>query len=161
MPIQRLAVNSYESPLSFRFVVELDNRRVAAFTECTLPAISWKMQEIIEGGLNTHTHELIGPRQKTKLVLKRGLAASSELMDWYVQTLNQQIQRKRVTVVLLDVTRQPVMTWSIEQALPVKWTGPKLDAKAKTVAVETLEISCGRITVELDAAYKQTVGGGA
>jgi phage tail-like protein len=158
MSIQRPAINSYEPQIAFRFVVELDNRAVAAFTECTLPTISWKTQEIIEGGLNTHTHEMMGPRQKSQLSLRRGLAVSTDLFEWYVQTLNQQIQRKRVTVVLLDITRQPVMTWFIEEALPIKWSGPKLEAEAKTVAIETLELSCGRITIELDGAYRQQGG---
>ena len=155
MPIQRRALNSYEPQIGFRFVVELDNRTVAAFTECSLPTISWKTQEIIEGGLNTHTHEMIGPRQKSQLSLRRGLAVSTELFDWYVKTLNQQVERKRVTVLLLDHSRKPMMTWFIEDALPIKWTGPKLEAEAKTVAIETLELSCGRITIELDSAYQR------
>lgn len=159
MPIQRIALNSYEPALTFRFLVELDNRRVAAFTDCTLPTISWKLQEIQEGGLNTYTHELIGPRQKTKLVLKRGLAVSAELLDWYTQALNDKVMRKRVTITLLDGGRKPMMVWFIEGALPTKWTGPKLDSKSKTVAIETLELSCGLITVELDAGYQQTMAG--
>ncbi|MCP5095695.1 MAG: phage tail protein [Chloroflexi bacterium] len=148
MHIFRSNLLSYEPQAGFRFLVEVDNRRVGAFTDCTLPKISWKTQEVKEGGLNTHTHQLIGQRKKAKLTLKRGVAVTADLTDWYMQILNQQVSRRRVTVTLLNAARNPVISWFIEDAYPIKWAGPKLQTKGKAVAVETLTLSCGRITVE-------------
>lgn len=148
MPIFRSGLLSYEPHAGFRFLVEVDGRRIGAFTDCTLPKVSWKTQEVKEGGLNTHTHQLIGVRKKAKLTLKRGVAVTKDLTNWYVQTLNQHVERKRITVTLLDTSREPVISWFIEDAYPIKWAGPKLQTKGKAVAVETLTLSCGRITVE-------------
>jgi phage tail-like protein len=39
------------------------------------------------------------------------------------------------------------MNWNIENAYPAKWTGPQLKADDNTVAVETLELACGAVTI--------------
>lgn len=149
MRVYRPELQSYEPYAGFRFLVEVDGRRIGAFVDCRLPKVSWKTQEIREGGLNTHTHQLIGQRKKAQLTLKRGVAVTNDLTEWYVQTLNQQVHRKRVTITLLNAARQPVMSWFIEDAYPIKWAGPKLQTKSKAVAVETLTLACGRISVEM------------
>jgi len=145
--IFRQSINAYEPAVGFRFLVQIDGRTVGAFTDCKLPTVAWKTQEIQEGGLNTHTHELIGPRKKSKMVLKRGVAITKDLTAWYAATLNQIIDRRTVDVMVLDHDRSPLITWSIQNAFPLKWQGPKLQTKAKTIAIESLTLSCGLIRV--------------
>ena len=111
---------------SFRFVVELDDRVVGAFTECKLPHVAWKPQKIYEGGLNTYTHQLPGQRKPNKLTLKRGVGVTMHLFDWYVESMKGRFRPHVVTVKLLDARRRPAMTWSIEDAYPMKWSGLKL-----------------------------------
>jgi hypothetical protein len=36
---------------------------------------------------------------------------------------------------------------NIEQAYPVKWTGPTLKTDDNTVAIQTIELACGEITI--------------
>lgn len=145
--IFRQSLNAFEPAAGFRFLVQVDGKTVGAFTDCKLPTVSWKTQEITEGGLNTHTHELIGQRKKSKMTLKRGVAISKDLTVWYAATLNQIVDRRTVDVMVLDHQRRPVITWSIQNAFPLKWQGPKLQTKAKTIAIESLTLSCGLIRV--------------
>ena len=142
-------IRGKDSLAAFRFVVDIDNQRLGAFTDCKLPTLSWKVQEVYEGGLNTHTHLLLGPRKKGKITFKRGVAVSAHLLHWYAEALQLRAARKRLTVTLLDPRRRPVMTWFIEDAYPIKWRGPKLQTKGKAIAIETLELSCGRVTLQL------------
>jgi phage tail-like protein len=130
----------------FRFVVEVANQKLAVFTECTLPAIEWEIEEVKEGGVNTYTHQVPGRRKAVKITFKNGVG-KSELLDWYLKAMSGAFARKPVTVMLLDAQRAPVVTWRIENAFPSKWSGPDLKADSNTVAIQSLELAGGEITV--------------
>ena len=131
---------------AFRFVVDIDDNRLAAFTECTLPVIEFEVEEIKEGGLNAFTHLLPGRRKAARVSLKNGVG-KSELLDWYVEVMGETFNRKSVTITLLDSKKEDVLTWQINGAYPVKWTGPQLKSSDNTIAIQTLELACGEITV--------------
>jgi phage tail-like protein len=103
---------------AFRFLVDIDGKPQAAFTECNLPNIDWEIEEVKEGGLNTFTHQLPGRRKPGKISLKNGVG-KSELVDWYIQCMSEQFTRKPVAVTLLDVSHKAVITWNLADAIPV------------------------------------------
>lgn len=45
-----------------------------------------------------------------------------------------------VTITLLDMHQNVVASWTLNQAFPVSWSGPALDAKGSTVAIESLTL---------------------
>lgn len=132
---------------SFRFVVAIDGSPTAAFTECTLPTIEWDAEEVKEGGLNTYVHQLPGQRKQSTVTLKNGVGIVSDLMSWYIMTMNERFRRRRVTITLLNRYHAPVMVWHIENAYPLKWTGPQLQSDTNTIAIQTLELACGEVIV--------------
>lgn len=132
---------------TFRFVVEIDGVRHGAFTECSLPAVEWEVEEVKEGGLNSFVHQLPGRRKSARLSLKNGVG-TSELLQWYLDTMDESFERRAVTVTLLDVKRETVMTWSMFDAFPVKWAGPQLKADENGVAIQTLEFAFGDMMVQ-------------
>jgi len=131
---------------AFRFVVDIEGERQAVFTECTLPAVDWEVQEVKEGGLNTYTHQLPGRRKASKISLKNGVG-KSQILDWYLKAMSETYTRKSVTITLLDSTGSPVMVWDIKDAYPVKWTGPQLKTDANAIAIQTLDLACGEVIV--------------
>jgi phage tail-like protein len=133
---------------SFRFVVDIADVAQGVFTECTLPNIDWEIQEVKEGGLNSYLHELPGRRKSARISLKNGLG-TSELVNWYLQSMNEQFVRRTVTIKLLDSLHEPVMIWNVADAYPIKWVGPQLKSDTGAVAIQTLELVCGQVTVEL------------
>jgi phage tail-like protein len=133
---------------SFRFVVSIEKKAVGAFTECTLPTIEWEMEQIKEGGLNTSVHQLPGARKPATLTLKNGIGIVDSLFTWCIDTMNQKFKRQDITVTLHDSMRNPVITWHIQGALPMRWSAPQLQADSNTVAIQTLELACGEVTVE-------------
>ncbi len=132
---------------AFRFIVDIGGEAQAAFTECSLPSIEWEVEEVKEGGLNTYTHQLPGRRKAGKVSLKNGVGKSS-LLDWYIQAMSEKFTRKPVTIKLLDVAYKTVMTWNLEEAYPAKWSGPQLKSDANSVAIQTLDLACGEITIK-------------
>jgi phage tail-like protein len=141
---KRLQINA-----AFRFVVDLDGERQAAFTECSLPSIEWEMEEIKEGGLNLYTHMLPGRRKSARVSLKNGVA-NGELLSWYIEAIGKAAGRKPLTITLLDSMLNPVIVWQLQEAYPVKWTGPNLKADDNAIAIQTLELACGDITVSIE-----------
>ena len=133
---------------AFRFVIELDGEAIGAFTECALPSIEWEVEEIKEGGLNTHIHQLPGRRKSAKITLKNGVGFGQSLVDWYLEYMNEGFSRKRVTVSLLDMQQEAIMEWEIAEAYPLKWSGPSLKSGESAVAIQELQLACGEITME-------------
>lgn len=137
---------------TFRFVVTVNGAPYGVFTECDLPVVEWEIQPIKEGGLNTRVHNLIGRRKESKLTLKNGVGTSL-LLGWYLATMEGSFNlpglglRRTVTILLLNALKMPVMTWNVEHAMPTKWAGPQLKTGENTIAVQTLEMVCGDITI--------------
>jgi phage tail-like protein len=141
------AISRVATVPGYRFVVTIDGSPLGAFTECTLPAIDWEVEEVKEGGINSYVHQLPGRRRAMKISLKNGVGIANDVMVWYIRTMNEDFSRRRVTITLLSPLLTPIMVWHIEDAYPVKWTGPQLRTGDNTVAIQTLELACGDITV--------------
>ena len=135
---------------SFRFVVEIGGDKQGVFTECTPPSIEWEIEEIKEGGQNNYVHQLPARRKSARMTLKNGIV-SGKLQEWYFSTMSPNKEmRKTVLITLLDARdkeKKAIMTWEIEEAYPVKWTGPQLKTSDNTIALQTLELACGYIKV--------------
>jgi len=139
--------NPYPATPSFRFVVSFDGEAVGAFTECALPSVEWETEEVKEGGLNAYVHHLPGRRKAAKVTLKNGVGVAKKLDDWYIDILNGTIARRKVSIELLSVKHESMMTWDIEGAYPTKLLGPSLKAEDNTIAIQELELTCGEISI--------------
>ncbi len=140
-----------------------------SFSEVQGLETSVELESYQEGGVNDRTHKFVKTAKFPNLVLKRGITARSDLWDWHaqVQTEGQTVTRKSGVVVLFDrggataearakvgplgvgvtaTARIPVAAWLFDRGLPEKLSGPALDAKSNTVAIEILEISHERLT---------------
>jgi phage tail-like protein len=136
-----MAVNRVDPSTGFRFAVALDGVNLAAFTEFRLPSLSVQTVDIQEGGQNTYVHKLpvrvnVGPA-----TLRHGISKDLTLLKWYLQVLKGDLENayRQVTVVMYDVGRVPVATWTFREAIPVKWSGPTMKTDDNGVAIEEIE----------------------
>jgi phage tail-like protein len=60
-----------------------------------------------------------------------------------------------------QMVTQVVAVWNIEEAFPVQWTGPELRASENTIAIQTLQLACGEIKVEIPRLKKDPPAGTA
>lgn len=125
---------------AFRFKVELDGLLVGGFSEVTGIQSEIEVMEYPEGGLNTYKHVWAKQVKYPRIVLKRGVAQSSELWDWYDGAANGKIKRKSGSIILHNYAGEEVCRWNFFEAYPVKWSGPELNASSGSIAVETIEI---------------------
>lgn len=125
----------------FNFLVEIDGITVAGFSECSGLTTRTDVIEYREGADKRNSvRKLPGLTHYDAIVLKRGLTQDKSLWKWRQSIVNGVIDRRNLSIVLLDDARQPQASFKIADGWPSKWEGPALNAKANEVAIETLEI---------------------
>ena len=105
--------------------------------------------EVVEyrGGADPQfsTHKQPGLRKFCNVTLKRGIAPRRRATASSSGTTPipvGAVDRRDVTVSLLNEEREPVMTWKIQDAWPVKLEGPGLKSTGTDVAIESVEFAC-------------------
>jgi phage tail-like protein len=127
--------------LACNFLVEIDGLVVGGFQEVTGLQAEIEVHDYREGGLNEYIHRFAGPaRYPSNLILKHGITDADTLWLWYQDVMRGAVERRNVSIVLLDSTRQEMRRWTFARACPVRWVGPELRAGTAEVAVETLEL---------------------
>ncbi|GAB4411225.1 MAG: phage tail protein [Bacteroidia bacterium] len=144
--------NSYDAAFpvaAFNFAVSINGSfddSDAEFQEVSGLEVEMEVEEISEGGRNTHKLRLPGRTRFSNLVLKRGLIKQdSPLADWCKATingdLNEKIQLRNLEVQLRDENQEPLMTWAFRNAYPVKWRISNFNAQENGIVTETIEFA--------------------
>lgn len=96
-----------------------------------------------------NTVKMPGLRKVTNIVMKRGISkGDNEFFLWLNTVKLNTITRRDLTINLLNENHEPVVTWKILQAWPVKVEGPGLKATGNEVAIESIELAHEGITLE-------------
>ena len=117
------------------------------FKEVTGLSVEIPLEEVAEGGENRFRHKLPGSPKYTNLVLKRGmLTARLPFFQWCNATMqnnfSKPIQPKTITISLLNTdTQQPMRTWTVNNAWPVKWSISDFNSMDGQIVIETLEMA--------------------
>jgi len=108
---------------AFRFVLSLNGEPVGGFSDVS--------------GIGADIRRV---RRVTELSLKRGVMDSGKFFEW-LRASSHDAVRPVATITVFDASRQPIRTWAIRGALPVKHTGPTLAARGGDVEMEELVLS--------------------
>jgi phage tail-like protein len=126
------------------------NYFVAGFSECTGVDASFEVMQVKEGGVNTHVWQLPVRASHSNITLKHGaIYAYDDLWDWHHGWVQGQGTRKDGLIVLNDNSGTPAKIWKFKRGIPVKWSGPSLNASQNSVAIESLEIAHEGLEMEL------------
>ncbi len=125
------------------FGIEFQGQISGAFREC---AGLGSENEVVEykasgPGAKQVTKKVPGRLKWNNITLKRGITQNPELVTWLVATEVGDVERRTVSIVLLDELRQEAVRWNLREAWASKWMGPDLKANASEMAIETLEIT--------------------
>ena len=90
-----------------------------------------------------------GMQKYGNLTLKRGIMATdNEFYRWWNTHQLNKIERRDVTITLLNEKHEPVVVWKVRNAFPTKIDGGSLKATGNEVAIESMEIAHEGISVE-------------
>jgi phage tail-like protein len=121
-----------------------DAQNTASFAEVS--GLDMQAEPIeYRGGADTSltVRKIPGLKKYGNVTLKRGIMpteAGDGLFAWYATIQAGTVERRTVTISLLDEAREPVMTWTMQDAWPSKVEGPSLNATGNEIAIESIEL---------------------
>ena len=144
-----MAKNNY--PLTgFHFSVKWsDSDENVSFSDVSGLNVSAKVIEYREGTNKEYTtFKMPGLKTFSNVTLKRGsMASDNGFFDWFNKIANNTVERRDVIISLLDEKHEPVITWSLKQAFPVKYVPGDLSASKSEVLFESIELAYESFTV--------------
>ena len=132
----------------FNFLVESGGLLTAGFNECTGLNQETDPIEYRNGNEDITVRKLPGLKKYGNITLKRGVIADvQDFLDWRKTVEDGDIDRREISILLLDEKRQEKVRYNLTNAWPCKWTGPELKAGANEIAVEAVELCVEGVTV--------------
>ncbi len=127
---------------SYNFVVDIQGVTSGYFSEISGLSISVESISYREGGGAPAVRKLPGRVDYGDITFKWGLSESTELWEWLMTTVQGNVERKEMSIVLLAPDGQQENTrWNLHSAWPTAWRGAQLRGEAQGVAIETLIIA--------------------
>jgi len=133
----------------FHFQVEWGGSKIG-FTEVTGLDITTEVIEYRDGASPEYSKvKMPGQRTFSNITLKRGtFAGDNEFYDWFNTVNLNQIERRDLTISLLNENHEPVVVWKVKNAWPSKVTPTDLSADGNEVALESLELAHEGLTIQ-------------
>ena len=133
----------------FHFQVQWGGTKIG-FTEVTGLEVTTEKIEYRDGASKEY-HKIRMPGMQTfgDLTLKRGVfAGDNEFYDWWNTVALNTIERRDITISLLNEAHEPVVVWKVKNAWPTKVTSTDLNASGNEIAIETLVLTHEGLTME-------------
>ncbi len=143
-------MSNYYPPLGFHFKVEFANLSGEyQFQSVTGLNVELETEQIAEGGENRFKHKLPLSTRYPNLVLKRGIRVDSALTKWCRDALeNFDIKPTNITISLLNEEHEPLMTWNVVHAYPIKWSVSEFNAEKSQLAIESIELAYNYFNIQ-------------
>lgn len=139
-----------EYPLpKFHFQVEWGGTQIG-FTEVSGLDVETEMIEYRQGASKEyHKIKMPGMQKFSNITLKRGTFANdNEYFNWWNSVKLNTIERRDLTISLLNEAHEPVITWKVKNAWPLKVQSTDLKADGNEVAIETMELAHEGLTIQ-------------
>jgi phage tail-like protein len=125
----------------FNFVVEINGTQAAGFSEVTGLEARTETEDYREGGVNDYVHKIAKETRYNNVTLKHGITDDRSLWDWCNTVRSGRVERKTLSVVLMDPERNEKWRWVFRDAFPVKWNATDLSGSGNTIVVESVEFA--------------------
>lgn len=145
-------MNNPYPPVSFHFKVEFNGissqDKDVQFQSVSGLSVDIETEEFAEGGENRFKHKFPVRSKFPNLVLKRGMVTDSQLIKWCRNAIESfEFEPVDLTVKLLNENHEPLVTWNVVHAYPIKWEVEELDAEQSKVTIETIELAYNYFTL--------------
>ncbi|WKL47583.1 phage tail protein [Flavobacterium pectinovorum] len=143
---------NYYPPVGFHFLVEFEGLGSQAkdhqFQSVSGLSVDIETEEIAEGGENRFKHKLPVKTKYPNLSLKRGMLIDSAVIDWCRDAIeNFSFKPVNLTIKLLNEQHQPLISWNVAHAYPVKWAVEDFNAQESKLVVESFELTYNYFTL--------------
>lgn len=130
-----------DTAVSVAYVVEVDGQKLGAFTSCDGLGAEVVMETREEGGENTFVWQIPTRLKYPNVKLSRPLGANTSKIAEWVSSIATGYQRRTMVIEAMRADGKVIAKWSLYGVVPVRWTGPQLNADQPKVLTETVEIA--------------------
>src|SRR5258706_16227045 len=126
----------------FHFLVEWGGTRIG-FTEVSGLTLETEVIEYREGNSPEYNKiKMPGLRKFGNITMKRGtFSGDNDYYKWFNTVKLNTIDRRDITISLLNENHEPVVIWKVKSAWPVKVQSPDLKSDANESAIESIEVA--------------------
>lgn len=142
-------------PTVSAFLIEVDGKEIGIFREVSGLEVSFKAEDIKEGGQNGYVHKVPTRMEWTDITLKRGVTNSNQLFEWLQKCSGEgfasggnKVQRLTGAITALDYNGKRLRAWKLRDVMPVKWKGPDFTTGESKALEEQLVITHHGFAVE-------------
>ncbi|OCA54275.1 phage tail protein [Photorhabdus namnaonensis] len=138
--------NLYTPSVSHRFIASFLFNNIPSPLDIAFQQISGLSRELqttqlSQGGENARNVWLAEKIQHGRLLLKRGVMTVTPLTLIFDRVLRgEKTVYADVVIMLLNENSVPVASWTLSNALPVRWSTGDFDANSNAVLVNSLEL---------------------
>ena len=127
--------------VKFSFRVDWGGTQIG-FTEVSGLDVETEVIEYRHGESPTYSKiKMPGMQKYSNLTLKRGtFRGNNEAFEWWRTVQLNTIERRTITISLLNELHQPIVVWTVINAWPTKVQSTDLKADGNEVAIESMEI---------------------
>ncbi|AEB45872.1 MULTISPECIES: phage tail protein [Micromonospora] len=119
--------------------------------EVNIPAVAYREQG------NDRIRMIPGQVEYGPVTLHFGLTSSRELWDWVHAVARGTVNRRNVSVVLLDAAgTAEVLRWNLINAWPTNWRGAHLNTLSQEIAIAALTLRYESLELEAGGAAPTT-----
>ncbi|MEM0999908.1 MAG: phage tail protein [Bacteroidota bacterium] len=119
--------------------------------ELSFEPITYKESHKVSGKSGPNIMYMPGMIQPVNISLKKGLVKSASMevfYNWINSIELNRVDKKDITVHLLDETGATVVSWKVVDAFPTKLSAPSFDANSNAVAIESMDLMASRVMME-------------
>ena len=133
----------------FHFQVDWGGSKLG-FTEVSGLDVETEVIEYRDGVSPEYSkRKMPGLQKYSNITLKRGTFANdNEYFNWWNTVKLNTIERRDITISLLNENHEPVVVWKVKNAWPTKIQSTDLKAEGNEVAIESMELVHEGLTIE-------------
>ena len=133
----------------FHFQVEWAGTRLG-FTEVSGLSVETEVIEYREGNLpEYHKLKMPGMQKYGNITMKRGtFQGDNDFYTWWNTVALNTIERRDLTISLLNENHEPVVVWKVKSAWPTKVQPGDVKADANEALIESIEIVHEGLTIQ-------------
>jgi len=135
--------------VKFHFSVDWAGTNIG-FTEVSGLDVETELIEYRQGASPEYSKiKMPGMQKYSNITLKRGTFKNdNELYQWWNTVKLNTIERRDITIKMLNEDHEPVIVWKVKNAFPLKVQSTDLKGDANETAIESMEVAHEGLTIQ-------------
>lgn len=133
----------------FHFIVQWGGTKVG-FSEVSGLNIENKVIEYRDGASPEYSKiKMPGMREYSNITLKRGVfKGDNEFFKWLNTISLNTVERRDITISLLNENHEPVVVWKVHNAFPIKIQSTDLKSDGNDPAIEQIDLAHEGLSIQ-------------